>query len=58
MSALEHGVCCQAWGDATDGLVRGLYGKLTDGLSSAFVKTVTGDSESPYEAIDKNLALM
>ncbi|MBN6113736.1 type IV secretion system protein [Xanthomonas bonasiae] len=42
----------------SDGLMSGLYWRLTDGLSSAIVKTVTGDSESPYEAIDKNLALM
>ncbi|MBN6101105.1 type IV secretion system protein [Xanthomonas sp. CFBP 8703] len=42
----------------SDGLMSGLYWRLTDGLSSAIVKTVTGDSDSPYEAIDKNLALM
>ncbi len=35
-----------------------LYWTLTDGVSSAITKTVTGDSDSPYEAIDKNLMLM
>ncbi len=35
-----------------------LYWTLTDGISSAITKTVTGDSDSPYEAIDKNLMLM
>ncbi|KOB00030.1 hypothetical protein AE929_03715 [Xanthomonas arboricola] len=35
-----------------------LYWTLTDGISSAITKTVTGDSESPYEAIDQNLMLM
>ncbi|CAE6785014.1 type IV secretion system protein [Xanthomonas arboricola] len=35
-----------------------LYWTLTDGISSAITQTVTGDSESPYEAIDKNLMLM
>ncbi|PPU35293.1 MULTISPECIES: type IV secretion system protein [unclassified Xanthomonas] len=35
-----------------------LYWTLTDGISSAITRTVTGDSESPYEAIDKNLMLM
>ncbi|QNH24603.1 type IV secretion system protein [Xanthomonas theicola] len=42
----------------SDGLMSGLYWKLTDGLSSAIVKTVTGDTRSPYEAIDRNLFLM
>ncbi|MBB5883123.1 hypothetical protein DYQ93_00760 [Xanthomonas sp. LMG 8992] len=41
-----------------DAAMDGLYWRLTDGLSSAIVKTVTGSSESPYAAIDKNLALM
>ncbi|OAX87132.1 hypothetical protein A7D16_17310 [Xanthomonas nasturtii] len=35
-----------------------LYWTLTDGVSHAITKTVTGDSDSPYEAIDKNLMLM
>ncbi len=35
-----------------------LYWTLTDGISSAITKTVAGDSDSPYEAIDKNLMLM
>ncbi|CAG2092057.1 type IV secretion system protein [Xanthomonas arboricola pv. juglandis] len=35
-----------------------LYWSLTDGISAAITKTVTGDSDSPYEAIDKNLMLM
>ncbi|KGE51591.1 type IV secretion system protein [Xanthomonas axonopodis pv. vasculorum] len=35
-----------------------LYWSLTDGISSAITKMVTGDSKSPYEAIDKNLMLM
>ncbi|MFA0924962.1 type IV secretion system protein [Xanthomonas fragariae] len=35
-----------------------LYWTLTDGISEAITKTVTGDSASPYEAIDKNLMLM
>ncbi|MCC4621753.1 type IV secretion system protein [Xanthomonas cassavae CFBP 4642] len=35
-----------------------LYWTLTDGISSAITKTVTGDSDSPYKAIDKNLMLM
>ncbi|MBB4596158.1 type IV secretion system protein [Xanthomonas arboricola] len=35
-----------------------LYWTLTDGISEAITKTVTGDSDSPYEAIDKNLMLM
>ncbi|CTP83745.1 type IV secretion system protein [Xanthomonas translucens pv. phlei] len=35
-----------------------LYWRATDGLSSAIVKTVTGNSDSPYKEIDKNLALM
>ncbi|MGW8276915.1 type IV secretion system protein [Xanthomonas axonopodis] len=35
-----------------------LYWALTDGVSHAITKTVTGDSDSPYEAIDKNLMLM
>ncbi|CTP83814.1 hypothetical protein XTALMG727_0765 [Xanthomonas translucens pv. arrhenatheri LMG 727] len=35
-----------------------LYWRVTDGLSSAIVKTVTGSSDSPYKEIDKNLALM
>jgi len=35
-----------------------LYWRATDGLSGAIVKTVTGSSDSPYEEIDKNLALM
>ncbi|WJM85549.1 type IV secretion system protein [Dickeya chrysanthemi] len=34
-----------------------LYWTLTDGISEAITKTVTGDSDSPYEAIDKNLML-
>ncbi|MET0548326.1 MAG: type IV secretion system protein [Xanthomonas sp.] len=41
-----------------DQAMNGLYWRLTDGLSSAIVVTVTGDSESAYQAIDKNLALM
>ncbi len=40
-----------------DGLMSGLYWKLTDGLRSAIVKTVTGDSDSPYEAIDKMMQI-
>ncbi|WAT16160.1 type IV secretion system protein [Xanthomonas fragariae] len=35
-----------------------LYWTLTDGISEAITQTVTGDSDSPYEAIDKNLMLM
>ncbi|MFA4385401.1 type IV secretion system protein, partial [Xanthomonas perforans] len=35
-----------------------LYWTWTDGVSHAITKTVTGDSDSPYEAIDKNLMLM
>ncbi|OAX87134.1 hypothetical protein A7D16_17330 [Xanthomonas nasturtii] len=35
-----------------------LYWTLTDGISSAITRTVTGSSKSPYEAIDKNLMLM
>lgn len=35
-----------------------LYWALTDGISSVITKTVTGDSRSPYESIDKNLMLM
>ncbi|MBV6882089.1 type IV secretion system protein [Xanthomonas euvesicatoria] len=35
-----------------------LYWTLTDGVSQAITKTVTGSSKSPYEAIDKNLMLM
>ncbi|MBB3806020.1 hypothetical protein FHT03_000998 [Xanthomonas arboricola] len=35
-----------------------LYWTLIDGVSHAITKTVTGDSDSPYEAIDNNLALM
>ncbi|WOB28620.1 hypothetical protein NYR95_14305 [Xanthomonas dyei] len=35
-----------------------LYWTLTDGVSHAITKTVTGDSDSPYEAIDKDLMLM
>nr|WP_324250820.1 type IV secretion system protein [Xanthomonas codiaei] len=35
-----------------------LYWTLTDGISQAITKTVTGSSKSPYEAIDKNLMLM
>lgn len=35
-----------------------LYWTLTDGISSAITQTVMGDSESPYEAIDKNLMSM
>lgn len=31
---------------------------MTAGVSHAITKTVTGDSDSPYEAIDKNLMLM
>ncbi|WDL52994.1 type IV secretion system protein [Xanthomonas campestris] len=35
-----------------------LYWTLTDGISSAITKTVTGDSDSPYKSIDQNLMLM
>ncbi|APO98229.1 type IV secretion system protein [Xanthomonas perforans] len=35
-----------------------LYWTLTDGVSQAITKVVTGDSKSPYDAIDKNLGLM
>ncbi|MCL1552851.1 type IV secretion system protein [Xanthomonas nasturtii] len=35
-----------------------LYWTLTDGVSQAITKVVTGDSDSPYDAIDKNLGLM
>ncbi|WP_052250751.1 type IV secretion system protein [Xanthomonas sacchari] len=35
-----------------------LYWRMTDGLSSAIVNTVTGSSDSPFKEIDKNLALM
>ncbi|CAE6790523.1 hypothetical protein CFBP1159_26310 [Xanthomonas arboricola pv. corylina] len=35
-----------------------LYWTLTDGVSQSITQVVTGDSESPYDAIDKNLGLM
>lgn len=35
-----------------------LYWTMTDGVSEAINKTVSGDSSSPYEQIDKNLAMM
>ncbi len=35
-----------------------LYWTLTDGVSQSNTQVVTGDSESPYDAIDKNLDLM
>lgn len=35
-----------------------LYWTMTDGVSVAINKTVSGDSDSPYEQIDKNLAMM
>ncbi|PDM32942.1 hypothetical protein CQW50_19655, partial [Xanthomonas vasicola pv. vasculorum] len=35
-----------------------LYWTLTDGVSQSITKVVTGDSKSPYDAIDKNLGLM
>ncbi|WP_295930316.1 type IV secretion system protein [uncultured Xanthomonas sp.] len=41
-----------------EGDTNSLYWRLTDGLSSAIVKTVTGSSQSPYKEIDRNLALM
>ncbi|MBO9827147.1 type IV secretion system protein [Xanthomonas sp. A2111] len=41
-----------------EGDTNSLYWRLTDGLSSAIVKTVTGSSDSPYKEIDRNLALM
>lgn len=35
-----------------------LYWTLTDGVSQSITQVVTGDSKSPYDAIDKNLGLM
>ncbi|CAP51037.1 type IV secretion system protein [Xanthomonas campestris pv. campestris] len=35
-----------------------LYWTLTDGVSQSITQVVTGDSENPYDAIDKNLGLM
>lgn len=35
-----------------------LYWTMTDGVSEAINKTVAGDSDSPYEQIDKNLMMM
>ncbi|QOY22297.1 type IV secretion system protein [Xanthomonas citri] len=35
-----------------------LYWTLTEGVSQSITQVVTGDSKSPYDAIDKNLGLM
>jgi type IV secretion system protein VirB6 len=35
-----------------------LYWTMTDGVSNAISKTVSGESASPYQQIDKNLAMM
>ncbi|MCW0463074.1 type IV secretion system protein [Xanthomonas sacchari] len=57
-SALIIGVAMSMVAAARPEGMKGLYWRLTDGLSSAIVYTVTGSSQSPYEAIDDNLAMM
>ncbi|MFC3656832.1 type IV secretion system protein [Xanthomonas hyacinthi] len=47
-----------ATGADTAGRVERAGRDVAFGLSSAIVKTVTGNSDSPYKEIDKNLALM